>query len=95
MPTLEETYSLAQQMPPALRLRLAAMLLEDMAQLMPDGELAGLEGYSAMWTEEDIKDAAAHSARYLDSLYPEEGNYPLPTEFDRGSPLLFFASFAI
>ncbi len=80
MPTLEETYSLAQQMSPALRLRLAAMLLEDVAQFLPAASPSGLEGYSDTWTAEDVKEAAAHSARYLDSIYPEEEDYPLPED---------------
>ena len=79
MPTLEEAYTVAQQMPPALRLRLAAMLLEDVAQMLP-ADTAKLDGYSEIWTTEDVHDVAAHSARYLDTLYPEEGDYPLPED---------------
>ena len=78
MTTLEEIYTVAQQMPIALRLRLAAMLLEDAAQALPVADSTRVDGYSDVWTDQDIKDAAAHSARYLDSLYPEEADYPLP-----------------
>lgn len=77
MPTLEEAYTVARQMPLPLRLRLAAMLLEDAAQVLPV-RLSEIEGYSDIWKDEDRADATAHSARYLDSLYPEEEDYPLP-----------------
>lgn len=48
------------------------MLLEDVAQILPAVDVDEIKGYSSAWTDEDIQDAAAHSARYLESLFPDD-----------------------
>ena len=81
MPTLQEVYATVSQLTPTEKLRLAARLLDDVVrkeQLLADR--SSLEGYSEEWSDEDIREFAAASARYMDSQYPEEADYPLPKE---------------
>ena len=51
----------------AERLRLAAMILGDLSETA-----APTLDYSDTWTDEDVRDLAAHSLAYAESLYPEE-----------------------
>ncbi len=67
MATAQEVYSeTVRGLSRAERLRLAALILGDLAQ-EPD-----IEMWSDSWTDEDQRDLAAHSLRYAESLYPED-----------------------
>jgi hypothetical protein len=71
MPTLQEMYDTARQMPPAERLHLAAMLRDDFIQKLPSTEM---DGDNNAWTEEDMRDIANHSLQYAAKLYDDEEN---------------------
>jgi hypothetical protein len=54
-------------LPPTERLRLAALILQDLAQ----AEVAVVES-SDTWSEQDQRDLTAFSLQYATKLYPEE-----------------------
>lgn len=68
MATAQQVYSeTVQTMTLSERLRLAAMILENLSETA-----APVLDYSDTWTDEDVRDLTAHSLAYADSLYPEE-----------------------
>jgi len=68
MSTAQEVYtSTVQQLPPAERLRLAALILDELTK---SNVLAVDE--SDTWSDEDIEDLRAYSLQYAESRYPEE-----------------------
>ncbi len=69
MITANDIYaSTVRELPPDERLRLAALILNDLAQQ----DVIRLEGYSDSWSEEDMRDATNFSSRYLETAYPED-----------------------
>ena len=54
-------------LPPTERLRLAALILQDLAQ----ANVAVVDA-SSVWTEQDQSDVAAFSLHYAAKIYPEE-----------------------
>lgn len=54
-------------LPPTERLRLAALILQDLAQ----AEVAVVDSSEA-WSEQDQRDVTAFSLQYAAKLYPEE-----------------------
>jgi hypothetical protein len=68
MPTAQEIYkSSIRDLPPAERLRLAALILDELTQsdTLPSD-------VSGTWSEEDEHDLAAFSLQHAETLYPEE-----------------------
>jgi hypothetical protein len=53
---------------PTERLRLAALILQDLAQ----ADMAVVDA-SSIWSEQDQNDLTAFSLQYAAKLYPEEG----------------------
>ena len=84
MPTAQDIYTAAQALSLPERLRLAALLLEGLNQSsLPQSDLAGLDGYSDAWSEEDIDDLRRFSARRLlikDSSQTEQDDALPPWE---------------
>lgn len=54
-------------LPPAERLRLAALILDDLTRTKPPGI-----DHSDTWSEQDRSDLTAFSLQYAATLYPEE-----------------------
>jgi hypothetical protein len=54
-------------LPPTERLRLAALILQDLAQANMT-----VVDTSSVWSEQDQSDLTAFSLQYADKLYPEE-----------------------
>ncbi len=54
-------------LPPTERLRLAALILQDLAQ----ADMAVVDT-SSVWSEQDQSDLTAFSLKYAAKLYPEE-----------------------
>lgn len=54
-------------LPPSERLRLAALILQDLTQF----EVAGVDS-SNTWNEQDQSDLTAFSLKYAATLYPED-----------------------
>ena len=54
-------------LPPTERLRLAALILEDLAQ----AEMIVVDS-SSLWNEQDQRDLTAFSLQYAAEIYPEE-----------------------
>jgi hypothetical protein len=54
-------------LPPTERLRLAALILQDLAQ----ADMTVVDT-SSVWSEQDQSDLTAFSLQYADKLYPEE-----------------------
>ncbi len=68
MPTAQEVYaSTVQRLPPAERLRLAALILDELTQ----SNLLSVDE-SDTWSDEDIEDLRAYSFQYAATRYPEE-----------------------
>ncbi|MCX7014735.1 MAG: hypothetical protein NTW86_19675, partial [Candidatus Sumerlaeota bacterium] len=67
MPNAEDLYASAiRALPPYERLRLASLILDDLAA-------AGLTAdWDDTWNEEDVHDLAAHVARRAEQRYPRE-----------------------
>jgi hypothetical protein len=66
--TAQEIYtSSVKDLPPSERLRLAALILDDLA-----GKDTVLVERRDDWSDEDMRDLAAYSMRYATSSYPEE-----------------------
>lgn len=66
--TAEELFAdTVRALPPTERLRLAALILEDLAQ--PHLSIVDI---SDSWSEQDMRDLTTFSLRYADALYPEE-----------------------
>lgn len=81
MLTSEEVYAAARALPLSERLRLAARIIEDLPAL-PNPQ--NMPGYSGAWSDEDIRDFAAHSARYAASLSSDdEALLPPQEELDK------------
>ena len=59
--------SVALNLPPSERLRLAALILQDLAQ----SEVAVVDR-SDTWTEQDQRDLTTFSLQYAAELYPED-----------------------
>ena len=57
-----------QALPLTERLRLAALILQDLAQ----SEVTVVESGDDVWSEQDQSDLTAFSLRYAAKLYPEE-----------------------
>jgi hypothetical protein len=69
MLTAQEIYTAARTLSLPERLRLAALLLDELDQSpMPQIDPAHLAGYSDAWTDEDIHDLRQFSARHLSSV---------------------------
>jgi hypothetical protein len=54
-------------LPPTERLRLAALILQELAQT----DMAVVDA-SSVWSEQDQRDVTAFSLQYAATLYPEE-----------------------
>lgn len=68
MPTAQEIYATTiRQLPPAERLRLAALILDELvrADILRTDE-------SDVWSEEDVHDLQAYSLRHAAASYPEK-----------------------
>ncbi len=50
------------------RLRLAALILEELQHPLPQNDFADLAGYDDAWTDEDIRDFRQSSVRYMQLL---------------------------
>jgi len=71
MPTAEQVFeSSVHALPRSERLRLAALILQELAQADP-----GALDYSDSWSDEDISDLQAHSARHASSSFPQEDDF--------------------
>ena len=74
MLTAQEIYAAARTLPLPERLRLAALILDDLNQTrMPQTDPGGLSGYDDAWTDEDIRDFRHHSEHYLRSTEATSG----------------------
>ena len=73
MTTALEIYaSTIRNLPHDERLRLAALILNDLAQMSVEGLKVDKVDTDDAWSEEDQRDLTNHSLRYADILYPEE-----------------------
>ncbi len=71
MPNAQDVYTAnVRPLPPAERLRVAALILDELTHTMPP-----VVEESTEWSEEDIRDLTAFSVQYAASLYPEEEEY--------------------
>ena len=86
MLTAQEVYIAARTLSLPERLRLAALLLDELDQpALPSTELASLTGYSDAWTEEDVRDFrlyAAHSFNLTHAMPDMEQDAALPPQED-------------
>ena len=63
MPTAEEVYAAARTLPPPERLRLVALILDELAQtLPPTPDLQDIPTDGDGWTDKDSLEFAAHRA---------------------------------
>jgi len=85
MLTAQEVYAAARALPLPERLRLAALILDEMTQLpSPSINPQELPGYSDVWTEEDRMEFAAHCARQAAFDLPDDDDLlPPPEELKR------------
>lgn len=83
MLTAQEIYTATRTLSLPERLRLAALILEELHRPQPQNEATGLAGYDAAWSDEDIRDFRQHSARYLHLMEASPG-----TEQDDALPPL-------
>lgn len=68
MPTAEQVFeSSVHTLPRSERLRLAALILQKLAQADP-----GALDYADSWSDENIGDLQAHSLRHASSTFPQE-----------------------
>jgi len=68
MPTAQEVFmDTVRALPPGERLRLAAIILDDLAQ----SEVTIVDS-SDTWSEQDCCDLSSFSLQYAGTLYPEE-----------------------
>lgn len=68
MPTAQEVFAeTVHAMPPIERLRLAALILDDLTQTNPSVVESG-----DSWDEQDLSDLTAYSLQYATTLYPED-----------------------
>lgn len=66
--TAQEVFTeTVRSLPPTERLRLAALILQDLAQ----ADMAVVD-VSSVWSEQDQRDLTAFSLQYAAKLYPEE-----------------------
>jgi hypothetical protein len=66
--TAQEVFTeTVRSLPPTERLRLAALILQDLAQ----ADMAVVD-VSSVWSEQDQRDLAAFSLQHAANLYPEE-----------------------
>lgn len=66
--TAQEVFTeTVQALPPTERLRLAALILQDLAQ----ADMAVVDT-SSVWSEQDQRDLTAFSLQYAAKLYPDE-----------------------
>ena len=66
--TAQEVFTeTVRSLPPTERLRLAALILQDLAQ----ADMAVVD-VSSVWSEQDQRDFTAFSLQYAANLYPEE-----------------------
>jgi hypothetical protein len=66
MPTAQEVYlTSVRRLPPAERLRLAALILDELTQT----NILPVESSDA-WSDEDLHDVAAFALRYAAASYP-------------------------
>ena len=71
MPDAQEVYTAnVRPLPRTERLRVAALILEELTRPLPP-----TIDQSDEWSEEDIRDLTAYSLNYAATLYPEEGHY--------------------
>lgn len=71
MPNAQDVYTAnVRPLPPAERLRVAALILDELTQVTPPAV-----DESSEWSEEDIRDLTAFSLQYAATLYPEEEEY--------------------
>ena len=67
--TAQDIYSATvRSLPPDERLKLAALILNDLAQQ----DVTKIEGYSDSWSEEDMRDATAYSVSHFLANNPED-----------------------
>lgn len=64
--TAQEVYTTVRALPPSERLRLASLILQDLAP----SDLA-VADRGDTWTEQDRQDLTAFSLQYASELYPE------------------------
>lgn len=85
MITAQEVFTYARALPMPERLRLAALLLEDVSRVpAPAPDPQDLPGYSSDWSDEDLRDFAMHNARYAATQFPEDEDLiPPPEEIER------------
>ncbi len=66
MPTTQELFIAALELPLPERLRLAALLLDDTAHLVPlNPNYEQIPGYSSHWSEDDLRDLGAYAVQSL------------------------------
>ena len=88
MPTAQDIYAAAQALSLPERLRLAALLLDEMTSLAPPQvDLSRLDGYNDFWTEEDIADLQRYSASQF-SVYDSAASEAAASEQDDALPPL-------
>jgi hypothetical protein len=67
--TAQEIYdATVRGLSPEERLRLAALILNDLTQQ----DVTKLEGFSDSWSEEDMRDLTRYSLQRANDAYPEE-----------------------
>lgn len=72
MPTAQEVYDdTVRALPASERLRLAALIVADLAQ-----SSAPILDYCDSWSDEDIRDVTAFSAQHAAAAYPEVAIVP-------------------
>jgi hypothetical protein len=68
MPTAEQVFeSSVHALPRSERLRLAALILQELAQADP-----GALDYADTWSDEDVSDIQVHSLRHAVSDFPQD-----------------------
>ena len=83
--TTQEVYIAARDLPFPERIRLAALILEDLSlTTLPLLVSQSVPEFSTVWSEGDIRDFSAHSAHYMETVYPAEENLlPGPKEVSK------------
>jgi len=70
MPNAQDVYTANVRPPPAERLRVAALILDELTRAVPPAVEE-----SAEWSEENIRDLTIFSLQYAATLYSEEEEY--------------------
>lgn len=81
MLTAQEVYIAARSLPLPERLRLAALILDEMTRPShPTVNPQDLPGYSDVWTEEDVREFTAHCIRQSSFDLPDDDDLLPPVE---------------